>query len=72
VSDRPLLQLHPWYSTRAQQRDRLDLAVVDRATDDVVGEVVLNDWDPGNRTCSFRTLIGPAGRGKDWGPRRPG
>ena len=49
-----------WYETRGQQDDRLDLAIVDRATDRCVGEVVLNDWEPENQSCSFRILVGPA------------
>lgn len=60
-------QLHPWYSTRAEQEDRLDLAIVDRTTGGVVGEVVLNEWEPDNACCNFRTLIGPAGRGRGLG-----
>lgn len=47
--------------------DRLVLAVIDRNTDAMVGEVVLNDWDEGNRSCGFRTLIGPQGRGRGLG-----
>jgi RimJ/RimL family protein N-acetyltransferase len=27
-----------------------------------VGEVVLHEWDPDARSCTFRTLIGPRGR----------
>ncbi|GAA3489386.1 GNAT family protein [Streptomyces cremeus] len=56
-----------WYLTRAGQTDRLDLAVVERATGTCVGEVVLNEWDPANRSCSFRTLLGPAGRDRGLG-----
>jgi RimJ/RimL family protein N-acetyltransferase len=56
-----------WYETRADQPDRLDLAVVDRATDGCVGEIVLNDWDPGNQSCNFRILLGPAGRDRGLG-----
>ena len=56
-----------WYQTREVQQDRLDLAVVDRATDGCVGEVVLNHWEPENRSCSFRTLIGPGGRDRGLG-----
>ncbi|QDY80908.1 GNAT family N-acetyltransferase [Streptomyces qinzhouensis] len=59
--------LHTWYTTRNDQNDRLDLAVVDRASDEVVGEVVLHEWDPANRNCRFRTLIGPKGRGRGLG-----
>ncbi|WNB86827.1 GNAT family protein [Cellulomonas sp. ATA003] len=56
-----------WYETRADQLDRLDLAVVDRATDRCVGEVVLNDWEPENESCGFRILVGPAGRDRGLG-----
>jgi RimJ/RimL family protein N-acetyltransferase len=56
-----------WYLTRNDQIDRLDLAIVERATDVCVGEVVLNDVDTGNRSCGFRTLIGPAGRDRGLG-----
>ena len=56
-----------WYESRADQDDRLDLAVVDLATDRCVGEVVLNHWEPENRSCNFRTLIGPDGRDRGLG-----
>ncbi len=56
-----------WYRTRAEQDDRLDLAIVDRATDRCVGEVVLNDWEPENQSCNFRILVGPEGRGRGLG-----
>jgi RimJ/RimL family protein N-acetyltransferase len=51
-----------WYGTRNDQGDRLDLAVVDRASGRCVGEVVLNEWSQANRSCSFRVLLGPRGR----------
>ncbi|WP_089010722.1 GNAT family N-acetyltransferase [Micromonospora inositola] len=60
-------RLRAWYSSRNAQTDRLDLAVVDRATGACVGEVVLNEWDGPNRSCNFRTLIGPAGRDRGLG-----
>jgi RimJ/RimL family protein N-acetyltransferase len=56
-----------WYRTRKDQTDRLDLAIVDRASGAVVGESVLNDWDPDNRSCNFRILIGPSGQGRGLG-----
>ncbi|MEV1018877.1 GNAT family protein [Streptomyces sp. NPDC050264] len=59
--------LRSWYGSRAAQPDRLDLAVTDRATGELVGEVVLNDWEPRHRRCTFRTLIGPRGRGRGLG-----
>jgi len=60
-------QLRSWYSGLAGREDRLDLMVVDNATGTWVGEVVLNDWDPGNESCNFRILIGPRGRDRGLG-----
>ncbi|MFI5731366.1 GNAT family N-acetyltransferase [Kribbella sp. NPDC051587] len=56
-----------WYRTRQDQTDRLDLAIVDKASGEVVGEAVLNEWDPDNQCCNFRILIGPAGQGRGLG-----
>jgi RimJ/RimL family protein N-acetyltransferase len=56
-----------WYRTRKDQTDRLDLAIVDKASGDVVGEAVLNKWDPDNQSCSFRIMIGPAGQNRGLG-----
>ncbi|WP_414171587.1 GNAT family N-acetyltransferase [Clavibacter tessellarius] len=56
-----------WYATRADQPDRLDLALVDRATDACVGEAVLNEWSPEDRSANLRILIGPAGRDRGLG-----
>ncbi|MFE9018982.1 GNAT family N-acetyltransferase [Streptomyces sp. NPDC007808] len=60
-------RLRVWYGSRNDQTDRLDLGIVDRASGELVGEVVLNDWDEYNRSCSFRILIGPAGRDRGLG-----
>ncbi|WP_037678613.1 GNAT family N-acetyltransferase [Streptomyces griseus] len=60
-------RLRDWYGSRAGRPDRLDLAVTDRATGELVGEVVLNEWDPDARSCTFRTLLGPRGRGRGLG-----
>ncbi|RKW69883.1 GNAT family N-acetyltransferase [Galactobacter caseinivorans] len=56
-----------WYRSRAAQGDRLDLAIVDAQSGECVGEAVLNDVDPENRSCNFRILMGPAGRGRGLG-----
>jgi RimJ/RimL family protein N-acetyltransferase len=56
-----------WYSVLNTQPDRLDLAVVDRASGQAVGEAVLNDWNEGNRACNFRILLGPRGRDRGLG-----
>ncbi|MEV0633441.1 GNAT family protein [Streptomyces sp. NPDC050619] len=62
-----LERLRSFYGSRATQPDRLDLAVTDRTTGELVGEVVLYEWDPTARSCTFRTLIGPRGRGRGLG-----
>lgn len=62
-----LERLRSWYGSRSEQPDRLDLAVTDRATGELVGEVVLYEWDANARSCTFRTLIGPRGRGRGLG-----
>lgn len=61
-----LAELEHWYGSRAEHGDRLDLAIVERATGRWAGEVVLNDLDTGNLSCSFRILLAGAryfGRG---------
>lgn len=61
-------QVENWYLTREQQTGRLDLAIVERATNEFAGEVVLSDHDPLSRTCSFRiSLRGPAWFGRGLG-----
>lgn len=60
-------RLRSWYATRGDQPDRLDLGVVDRASGELVGEAVLNNWDERNRSCNFRILIGPRGRDRGLG-----
>jgi RimJ/RimL family protein N-acetyltransferase len=60
-------RLRSWYASRNSQVDRLDLGIVDRASGELVGEAVLNEWDERNRNCSFRILIGPGGRDRGLG-----
>ncbi|MEV7277011.1 GNAT family protein [Streptomyces sp. NPDC093111] len=59
--------LRKWYGSRGGQDGRLDLAVVERATGRVVGEVVLNEWDEGNESCGFRICFTPEGIGRGLG-----
>ncbi|MGO1460591.1 MAG: GNAT family N-acetyltransferase [Flaviflexus sp.] len=56
-----------WYRTREEQTDRLDLAIIDLSNDQCVGEAVLNAWSPADRSCNYRILIGPEGRGRGFG-----
>ncbi|MEV0175871.1 GNAT family protein [Streptomyces sp. NPDC050803] len=60
-------RIRTWYDTRRHQDDRLDLAVVEQATGSVVGEVVLNEWDPGNESCNFRICLVPGTYGRGLG-----
>lgn len=60
-------QTRSWYASRNTRDDRLDLAVTDRSTGTCVGEVVLNEWDPDNRSCNFRTLLVAGGRDRGLG-----
>lgn len=52
-----LEELERWYASRAGHDDRLDLAIVERATGETVGEVVVNDLDVHNRSCGFRIAL---------------
>ena len=65
-------RLRDWYATRNEQRDRLDLAVEDRGSGRLVGEVVLNELDRDALTCNLRVLIGPEGRGRGLGTEAVG
>jgi RimJ/RimL family protein N-acetyltransferase len=56
------VQLKDWYTTRDEHGDRLDLAIIDRGTDCLVGEIVLNDLRAEDETCSVRMPIGAAPR----------
>jgi len=60
-------QIEAWCSTRAEQADRLDLAVTDPATGAWLGEVVINEWDPDNRSCSFRIALSAGARDRGVG-----
>ncbi|MEC0212075.1 GNAT family protein [Paenibacillus ehimensis] len=47
---------------------RVDLMIISQATDRLVGEVVLNDIDPVNRSANIRIAIaGQANQGKGYG-----
>ncbi|MEV6605266.1 GNAT family protein [Kutzneria sp. NPDC051319] len=59
--------MRQWYGSRAEHDDRLDLAAVDRATGRYVGEVVLNELDPNNNSCSFRIALGAPGQNRGLG-----
>lgn len=56
-----------WYHTRNEQPDRLDLAIVDKSLNILVGEVVVNLYDEKNQSMNFRIAIGPKGRNRGLG-----
>jgi len=60
-------RMRAWYGTRHEQSDRMDLAVVDLTTGACVGEAVLNEWDSGNHSCSFRIALTAAGQDRGLG-----
>ncbi|GGK57186.1 GNAT family N-acetyltransferase [Ornithinimicrobium pekingense] len=53
-------QLVEVYDRWSKAEDRLVWAVVERTSGAVVGEALLLDHDPGNRSCSFRIWISGA------------
>jgi RimJ/RimL family protein N-acetyltransferase len=59
--------MRQWYGSRSDHDDRLDLAAVDRSTGKYVGEVVLNELDPNNNSCSFRIALGATGQNRGLG-----
>lgn len=60
-------QIDSWCASRADQDDRLDLAVIDLASGRWAGEVVINDWDPDNLSCSFRIALSADARDRGLG-----
>ena len=57
-----------WCATRADQDERLDLAIVENATGEVAGEAVLNEYDAEHDSANFRIgLRGPAWYGRGLG-----
>lgn len=67
LSPDDLEPMREWYGSRAGHVDRLDLAVVDRSTGKYVGEVVLNELDVNNNSCSFRIALGATGQDRGFG-----
>jgi RimJ/RimL family protein N-acetyltransferase len=60
--------LETWYATRAEHDDRLDLSIIERATGEWAGEVVLNELSLLNESCGFRILLqGPRFYGRGLG-----
>ena len=60
-------RIREWYRTRNIQTDRLDMAIIDKTTNRLVGEVVVNMYDEEKSSMNYRILIGPRGRDKGFG-----
>lgn len=61
-------QIESWYRGRNDADDRLDLAIVENATGDWAGEVVLNEYSEQTEEASFRiSLRGPPWFGRGLG-----
>ncbi|MDF2487323.1 MAG: family N-acetyltransferase [Herbinix sp.] len=65
VFDKELV--YHWYNTRNEQTDRLDLAIVDKQRNLVVGEAVINEYEEEKHSMNYRILIGPKGRDLGFG-----
>lgn len=61
-----------WYATRNDQADRLDLAIVDKARGQCVGEVVFNEWSEPNVAATSGRSWAPAAGTAAWAPKRAG
>ena len=61
-------QIREWCASRADQDERLDLAIVENASGACAGEAVLNEFDGATETANFRiALRGPAWYGRGLG-----
>lgn len=67
MSNSDKIKVKEWYLSRHSQADRLDLAIEVVESKEIVGEIVLNEWDQDNSSCNLRILIGPAGQNKGFG-----
>ena len=56
-----------WYDSRNEQVNRLDLAIEDKNSKEVVGEAVINEYDAETHSMNFRILIGAKGRNRGLG-----
>lgn len=56
-----------WYLSRNEQTDRLDLAIEDKKLNELVGEVVVNEYNEKDHSMNFRILIGKRGRNRGLG-----
>jgi RimJ/RimL family protein N-acetyltransferase len=60
-------KIRQWYMTRNEQNNRLDLAVVYGESNQVIGEVVFNEYDEETDNVNFRVLLSEASCNKGVG-----
>ncbi|NTW90809.1 MAG: GNAT family N-acetyltransferase [Erysipelotrichaceae bacterium] len=51
------IRVSEWYKTRNVQSDRLDLAITLKDSNQIIGEVVFNEYDELTNNVNFRVLI---------------
>ncbi|MFG2823449.1 GNAT family N-acetyltransferase [Kitasatospora sp. NPDC048365] len=68
VREFTLADTEQWCADRADQPDRLDLAIEDPHTGEFLGELALNELDPDNHSASFRIALAPGRPGRGLGP----
>lgn len=59
--------IEQWATSRIEQDDRLDMAIIDAASGDWAGELAINDWDADNRSCGIRIAVDAAYRDRGVG-----
>ena len=60
-------QLMSWLKSRPGQTNRLDWAIVDKATNQLLGEIVLNELEPSAKSMNLRIALLSANLGKGIG-----
>ncbi len=60
-------KIQQWYMTRNEQNKRLDLAVVNSESNQVIGEVVFNEYEEDTANVNFRMLLSEASCNKGMG-----
>lgn len=60
-------QLFAWLKSRPGQADRLDWAILDKVTGQLLGEIVLNELDPAAKSMNLRIALSSANLGKGIG-----
>lgn len=56
-----------WYRTRNEQNDRLDCAIALKESNQIIGELVFNEYDDLTRNVNLRILISKAYTNKGYG-----